>query len=164
MRLSTCPVPWGRPMDWPHALRALRAAAWRSRPRSTSRSAGLANTQWVVNVYTDWEEHYRGALGAAIGGDKAETRSSISPISVGCVRTTWTTGESPATDTGNAKNTFNHKRYGFKLTGTPSAHVGASNSGSGTPSGLGQSLPSSGPWSLAPRDQATKTLRPLEPF
>jgi hypothetical protein len=36
-----------------------------------------ANTQWVVNVYTEWEweEHYRGALGAAIGCDKAETRS-----------------------------------------------------------------------------------------
>ena len=51
------------------------AAAWRSRFRSNSTSARLANTQWVVNVYPDGEEHYRGALGAAIGCDKAEIRS-----------------------------------------------------------------------------------------
>lgn len=31
--------------------------------------------QWVVNVYTDWEEHFRGELAAALGCDKAAIRS-----------------------------------------------------------------------------------------
>ena len=102
------------------------------------------------------EEHYRGTLGVAIGCDKAEIRSKYF-ADLGRMRQEYVDNRGiPATDTGHAKNPSNHKRYGFKLTGTPSAHAGASNSGSGTPSGLGQSLPSSGPWSLAPRDQATK--------
>ncbi len=31
--------------------------------------------QWVVNVYTDWEEHFRGQLAGALGCDKAAVRS-----------------------------------------------------------------------------------------
>jgi hypothetical protein len=31
--------------------------------------------QWVVNVYTEWEEHYRGALATALNCDKAAIRS-----------------------------------------------------------------------------------------
>jgi hypothetical protein len=31
--------------------------------------------QWVVNVYTDWEEHFRGELATALGCDKTAVRS-----------------------------------------------------------------------------------------
>jgi hypothetical protein len=31
--------------------------------------------QWVVNVYTDWEEHFRGELATALGCDRAAIRS-----------------------------------------------------------------------------------------
>jgi hypothetical protein len=60
--LAACPTGFAR--------RCLALSASRN-----SSSARLANTQWVVNVYTDGEEHYRGALGAAIGCDNAEIRS-----------------------------------------------------------------------------------------
>src|SRR5271166_3830084 len=72
-------------------------------------------------------------------------------------------GHRPILAPDTRRTLLNHKRYGFKLTRMPSAHVGGSDSGSGTPSGLGPKPPIFGTLVTSPTRPCNQTLRPVGP-